>query len=227
MRINIVGDTMDEDDETFQVDLSGAVNATLLDSQALGTIIDDDPPPGIRIADLTVAEGSSGTTTASFTVTLNSASGKTVSVDYAAADDTATQPADFLAASGTLTFLPGDVSESISVDIVGDIMDENDETFLVNLSNPGNGRISDDQALATISDDDLPPGISIADTGITEGNSGTTAVTFVVSLSTASNKTVRVNYASANGSATQPADYQPGSALVTFNPGEVSKNIRN
>jgi len=226
VRVNIVGDAMDEDDETFLVDLSGPVNATLADDQALGTIIDDDPPPGIRIADLTVAEGSSGTTTASFTVTLNSASGKTVTVDYAAADDTATQPADYLSASGTLTFLPGDISENINVDIVGDIMDENDETFVVNLSNPSNGRIADNQALATISDDDLPPGISIADTAITEGNSGTTAATFVVSLSTASSKTVRVNYASANGSAIQPADYQPGSALVTFNPGEVSRNIQ-
>jgi hypothetical protein len=188
-------------------------------------IMDDDPPPGIRIADLTVTEGNSGTTTAAFTVTLNSSSGKTVTVDYATADDSAAQPADYLAASGTLTFLPGDVSESISLNIVGDVMDENDETFLVDLANPSNGRFSDNQALATITDDDLPPGLSIADTAITEGNSGTTAATFVVSLSTASSKIVRANYATANGTATQPADYQLASALVTFLPGEVSKNI--
>ena len=148
-----------------------------------------------------------------------------MTVDYTTADDTAAQPADYLAGSGTLTFLPGDVSESISVYIVGDITDENDETFLINLANPSNGRISDNQALATITDDDLPPGISITDAAITEGNSGSAAATFVVSLSTASGKMVRATYATANGTATQPADYQPASALVTFLPGEVSKNL--
>jgi hypothetical protein len=93
-----------------------------------------------------------------------------VTVDYVTADDSAVQPADYRR-PGSLTFLPGDVSESISVDIVGDIMDENNETFLVNLANPTNGRFSDNQALGTISDDDLLR--NIAETQLRNGDGAT------------------------------------------------------
>ena len=56
------GDTLDEPDETFVVNLSNATNATLGDGQGVGTITDDDAAPTLTISDVTVAEGNSGTT---------------------------------------------------------------------------------------------------------------------------------------------------------------------
>ncbi len=225
VRVNIVGDTMDEDDETFLVDLSGPVNATLADDQALGTITDDDPPPEITISDTTATEGDSGTTSVSFLVTLSASSSKTVSVTYATGYNTASQPADYQQTTGTLTFVPGDRAEQVRVNIAGDTIDEDDETFLVDLADPVNATLADDQALGTIIDDDPPPGIRIADLTVAEGSSGTTTASFTVTLNSASGKTVTVDYAAADDTATQPADYLSASGTLTFLPGDVSENI--
>ena len=68
-------------------------------------------------------------------------------------------------------------------------------------------------------------GISINDVSITEGDSGTKTMTFTVTLSPASNQTVSVNYATANGTATAPSDYLATSGTLTFNPGDLTKAI--
>jgi hypothetical protein len=77
----------------------------------------------------------------------------------------------------------------------------------------------------TITNDDAVPGISIADTSVIEGNSGTANAVFTVSLSTASFQTVTVSYATANGSAIAPGDYAPLTGQLTFAPGETLKTI--
>ena len=100
------GDPLDEANETYFVNLSNAVNATIADGQGLGTITTTTAYRACPINDVTVTEGDIGTTSATFTVTLASASGQTVSVDYSTADGTATAPADYAATSGTLTFAP-------------------------------------------------------------------------------------------------------------------------
>ena len=89
-----------------------------------------------------------------FTVTLSGASGKTVTVDYATADGTATSPADYTSAAGTVSFAPGIITRTFTVPIVGDTLDEFDETLLANLSNPTNATISDNQGVGTITDND-------------------------------------------------------------------------
>src|SRR5262249_14659846 len=99
-----------------------------------GTILDDDAPPALSIGDVAVTEGDSGTTDATFTVSLSAASGKTVTVDYATADGSAAAGDDYTAASGTLTFAPGETSKTVTVSVIGDRIDEDDETFVVNLS---------------------------------------------------------------------------------------------
>jgi hypothetical protein len=110
--------------------------------------------PGLSINDVTVLEGDSGTTNAIFTVTMSSASGQTVNVDYATADNTATVANnDYLAASGTLTFPPGNTTQPITITVSGDTNVEGDETFLVNLSNPVNAAIADGQGIGTIQQD--------------------------------------------------------------------------
>jgi len=113
--------------------------------------------PALSIDDITLTEADSGTTAAAFTVSLSKASSQTVTVDYATADGTATAGADYQTTRGTLTFAPGETSKIVTVPVIDDIVDEPDETFLVNLSNPTNATISDAQGTGTITDDDPPP----------------------------------------------------------------------
>ncbi len=119
------------------MNLASPTNATIVDGHGVGTITDDDPLPALSVNDVTVSEGNAGTANATFTVTLAPVSGRTVTVDYATEDGTATAPADYIAATGTLTFLPGQTSRTVSVAVRGDLLDEINETYVVNLSNPG------------------------------------------------------------------------------------------
>jgi uncharacterized repeat protein (TIGR01451 family) len=222
------GDTLDEANETFFVNLTNAVNASILDAQGLGTINDNDPTPSLSINDLpNITEGDSGTSVINFTVNLSAASGQTVTVNFATADGTATAGSDYETTSGTLTFNPGETVKQIPVTIDADTGFEPDETFFVNLTLPVNATILDSQGQGTIKNDDASPNpaITIDDVTVTEGNSGTVSANFTVSLSLASTQTVTVNYATADGTAKQPSDYQSSSGTLTFNPGDLTKPV--
>ncbi len=224
--IQVAKNAVDEVNRTFLVNLSNAVDGVIQDSQGQATIQDDDGPT-ITINDITVTEGTgAGTTAFTFTVTLSAASVQNVSVDWAAANGTATSPADYTAASNTLTILAGNTTGSITVQVAKDSADEVDETFVVNLSNALNGTITDSQGQATITDDDFQT-ISISDVTVTEGTGGApTAATFDVNLSGVSAKTVTVQYQTADGSATAPADYVAHAlTTLTFNPGQTNQQI--
>src|SRR4029453_6145616 len=156
-------------------------NATISDSQGVGTINNDDAEPTISINDVTVTEGNAGTTTAAFTVSLSNPSSQTISVNYATADVTATAGSDYTSTSGTLTFTPGQVTQPLNVTVIGETAFEPNETFNVNLSLAANAAIADNQGVGTITNDDTQPTISINDVSPNEGNSGTTSATFTVS----------------------------------------------
>jgi hypothetical protein len=185
--------------------------------------------PSISIGDVSVTEGNSGTTSAAFTVTLSGPSLDTVTVNYAAADGTATTADnDYRATSGTLTFSPGQTSKTVTVLVNGDRKVEPDETFFVNLSNPANASLADGQGRGTILNEDAAPptpSLSISDVSLTEGNGGTKNFVFTVTLSAASTQTVAVSYATANGTATAGSDYTAASGTLTFTPGQTSKTI--
>ncbi len=219
----IVGDTLDEADETFFLNLTSPANATLADGQALATIINDESR--LSIDDVTLAEGQSGQRTALFTVSLSAASSHTVTVNYATADGTATSPSDYIAALGTLTFTPGQTSQTISIAVKGDAQNEADDTFFINLSGAANALLDDAQGLGTITSDDPLPALSVTDPVVTEGNSGTKNLNFSVSLAPASGRVVTVEYASLAGTAAPGSDYQPASGTLTFNPGQTSKTV--
>src|SRR5262249_24704512 len=136
--VMINGDTTDEFDETFNVVLSNASNATMGTSTGVGTILNDDTPPRLSINNVTLDEGTSRTTAFTFSAGLSEASGKTVTVNFATADGTAMAGSDYQATSGTLTFAPGDLSNTINVLVNGDTTVELDEIFSVNLTNPTN-----------------------------------------------------------------------------------------
>ncbi len=202
--------------------MSAPVNATLADPQGTVTITDDDPTPSLAISDVSVAEGG---TNAVFSVTLSGASASTVTVSYATANGTAIAGTDYTAASGSLSFAPGETSKSITVPVTGDALDEADESFVINLTAPANATIADAQATGTITDDDPAPSISIADVSLTEGNSGTKVAAFTLTLSAASGRTVTVAYATANGTATAGSDYVAATGTATFAAGATTATV--
>lgn len=118
------------------------------------------PPPSLSINDVVAPEGNSGTTPFSFKVTLSHATTKAVSVKYATSDDTATAPSDYIAASGTLTFNPGETTKAIVVQVVGDTVVEADESFFVTLSDAVNATIANDTGSGGITNDDTAAPVS-------------------------------------------------------------------
>ena len=227
--VTVWGDTLDENDERFTVSLSNATNATISRGTATGTIRDDDasPPPELSIADASVTEGDSGSSSARFRVTLSSASARPVTVRYRTADGTATAGTDYDWTSGTLTFGPQSTQKTIVVTVWGDTVDENDERFTVSLSNATNATISRDTATGTIRDDDAspPPELSIADASVTEGDSGSSSARFRVTLSSAPSRPVTVQYRTSDGTATAGTDYDRTSGTLTFSQQETQKAV--
>lgn len=223
--VPILGDVLDEFDETFRVILSGNVNATVADGVGLGTIKDDDATPALTIDDITVFEGDSGTVTGILTVKLSAVSGRTVTANYSSQNSTATSGSDYSAISGKLTFAAGETSKTITVSVLGDSLDEINETFFVNLTNLVNAVSPKSQGVVTIKDDDLAPNLAINDVTVTEGNSGTVDAVFTVGLSAPSGQTITVNYATADGKAKAGSDYVATSGVLTFTPGQTSKTV--
>jgi hypothetical protein len=230
--VPIKGDVSVEFNETFTVNLSGPVNATIADGTGVGTIVNDDGSPALSVTGASDGEGSADG--AIIVVALSSPSALEVRVNFSTSNGSAVAGADYTAQSQTLIFSPGQpLSKAIAIQLVNDALDEENETFTVNLTNPQNATIRNDPntgkfegtGTVTIQDDDAPPSVAIGDTVVSEGNAGTAAASFAVTLSAASGKEIRVNYATGNGSATQPDDYAAASGIVTFGPGETSKSV--
>ena len=225
LNVTVNGDLLNELNEAFNVNLTSPSNATIADNLGVGTINNDDAQPSLSINDVSVVEGNAGTTTANFTVSLSAASGQTVTVNYATVNSTATAGSDYVTANGTLTFTPGQLTQPISVTVNGDLTNEANETFLVDLSTPGNATIADSQGVGTITDDDSQPTLSINDVTVTEGNAGTVNATFTITLSQASGQTVSVQYATADNTATAGSDYAGTSGTATFTPSQTTQQV--
>src|SRR5262249_30649961 len=131
--VNVLGDAIHEADETFLVNLSNPAGATLAVNQATGTILDDDPassPPVLQF-DGPTASVAEGAGQAVLTVTRNGDTSGTVTVGYATSDGTAHAGADYRATSGSLTFGPGQMTQTITIDLIDDALVEGDETLRV------------------------------------------------------------------------------------------------
>ena len=194
--------------------------------------------PTIRIdpPNASLYEGNSDVGKATFTVTLSTASDSIVTVDYATRDSSAKSGSDYVGTSGTLSFEPGELTKIIDVLISGDEAYEPDEIFRLSLSNPSNadldvsgGVIKGYEALFTITNDDLSqlPTIRIdpPNASLYEGNSDVGKATFTVTLSTASDSIVTVDYATRDSSAKSGSDYVGTSGTLSFEPGELTKTI--
>ena len=211
--LNITNDAVAELTETFNVNLSAAVNATISDNQGVATIADDDGAPSFSINDVTVNEGA-GTIT--FTVTKSGATTLTATVDYAVAPNSSVTPGDYAAGTsaltGTLSFASGVTTQTIVLNITDDAIFELSETFNVNLSAPTNALISDNLGVGTVTDNDVAPSFAINDVSVSEA-AGT--VTFTVTKTGATDVGSSVTYTAADGSAVTPGDYAAGTSPLT------------
>jgi len=160
VHVGIIGDTVVEPNETFTVTLSAPSGVTIAKGTAVGTITNDDTavvvtPPTVSVADASVTEGNSGTRSLAFTVSLSKSSATAISVSYATSNGTATAGQDYTAGSGTITFAPGVVSQTVNVAVTGDTTVEPIETFTVTLSSPSGATLARAAAIGTILTDDI------------------------------------------------------------------------
>jgi hypothetical protein len=223
--VTTTGDNTSEANETFFVNLSAPTNATILDGQGQGAILNDDGP-ALSVGDAVVTEGDAGTKLLTFTVQLVRATTVPVTYTIATANGTATAGSDFVAKTLTGETIPaGQGSRTFSVVLNGDTAAEADENFTVNLSAVTGGTLLDGQGVGTISNDDTPT-LSIADVQLAEGNSGTKVMTFTVQLSKAVGVPVTYNIATANNTASAGSDYA-AKALVgeTIPAGQTSRTF--
>jgi hypothetical protein len=181
--------------------------------------------PTLAIDDTAITEGDDGSLIATFNVTLSAASSQTVSVSFYSADKDAVKALDYQATLGRLTFAPGVTSQTISIRVNGDSLDEFDEQFRMILAFPLNAGLADAEGVATILDNDPPPTISISDMSLPEGDSGTHAGVFTVSLSKPSGKPISVDFATSDGTAASGTDYVGSAGNVNFAAGEIAKTI--
>ncbi|NBC81877.1 MAG: tandem-95 repeat protein [Bacteroidetes bacterium] len=204
--VPIQNDLLSENDETFELQISNAVNAVISNNSSICTIIDDtDPQPVLTLeASKTVNENAG---TIAFAINLNRASGQFITTDFTITANTATQVDDFSAASysGTLTFNPGDITKSLIININNDNLHEPgaNETFSITLSNVVNATAGNLTSVCSITDNETKPVLSLNATNISEGNN------FVLNgtLNNPSAKNIIFRIFTADSTATSPDDY--------------------
>ena len=148
-------DDLDEPNETLAV--RGVADALTVAPVTL-TIIDDDDPPRLAVANVTASEGAGAL---DFAVTLDAASGRQVSVSYATRDGAALADTDYGAAAATLTFAPGDTRRTVTVKLIDDDLYEMAETFELALGNPEHATLARAVAAGRILDNDPMPRIRL------------------------------------------------------------------
>ncbi len=229
--IPVIGDTVDENDETLHVNISNATFAvpgggtlpvTILNNQATGTILNDDLLLSVDPAS-SEPEGLVDHSHV-FTVSIPQASTHDVTVHYKTVDGTAISTgnfADFTAAEGDLTIAAGQTSATFSVLVKGDRYAEANESFSVQYSDVHGAKLSAIQTALTLANDDATPSLTIGDASIVEGDSGQANMVFNVTLAGGTQEAVKVDYSTLDGTAKssgQQIDYVSTTGTLTFAP---------
>lgn len=233
LTINVNGDSSVESDEGFTVTLSNAIGATLGTSTATGTIESDDASLAISTLNSSQSEGNSGSTPFTFNVTRTGGTSGTAGVNYAvsANGSNPANAADFGGSFpiGTVNFAAGETVKTITINVSGDTVYEENEGFKVTLSNAVGATISSSSKTGTISNDDAGVLIQANAVSKSEGQSGQTTFRFLVTRQGSSSGTSTVDYV-VSGSGSNPADANDfggsfASGTVTFEPSQVTQEI--
>lgn len=224
INVPIVTDSKFEQDETFTLIVGTEDSTQILNPIRITITIANDDLPQVSISNASIVEGNTLNTPRLpfliFDVQLDGPFNTPLSVDYKTVNGTASAD-DYTAQSGTVTFPAGETVAAITVAVTPDIRVEADETVIVQLSNPVGVALVSESATGTIINDDLP-GLRAEDIKVREGG----VATFSVRLLQPSASEVKVRYNLANGTAAAPADFQPGSGVLTFAPGQTVQQVR-
>ncbi|MCY3999288.1 MAG: autotransporter domain-containing protein [Bacteroidetes bacterium] len=180
-------------------------------------IIDIDPE--IFIGD---AEASEDNEMIQLPLSLSRPTSQVVTVQYSTEDASADADDDYVSSRGIVIFDPGGTQGVVQIEVKNDERNEDDESFVVSLSNSRNGTITDSTAIATILNDDGITSITIEDA--VAGNHSS-MITFTVRLSNPSSDAITVGYRTENGTATAGEDYSHETGRITFEPGTTEKTI--
>ena len=231
--VPVVNDTLDENDETVILQLlppSGYGAVLGAQSTAVLTITDNDTAGTLSFSSATYAavEG----TSALVTVKRAGGAASGVTVHYATSDGSATQPADYTATSGDLTFAANETQKTFSVPLAAEnpIQVEGDETLNLTLSAPTGGGVLAPPSVAVLTIQDASPKVTFtaAATSVTE-----TATTLKLTVNRVGPTTtaLTVPYATSDGTAkaaavgSNPADYAAAAGTLTFAAGVTSQTI--
>ena len=221
---------MNEADETITVTLTNTRGISPYQG-GTGTItIEDDdttlPTIELALASQSVQEGTGTNVDPQIMVNVSPASGRTVTVQYALTEGTATEPEDFglaLGDTGTLSISAGQTTKAIPILIEPDAYDEDNEDFTVTISSPTYATLGTTTTNeVTIVDNDIPEASISTAYSAPEASGANDASGLKVSLSAASTKTVKVKYVFADGTAEQGVDYNATNGILTFSPDETT-----
>ena len=150
---------------------SGNANSPV--GPATGTITDNETKPTLTVGAGSLTEGDSGTANMSFTVTRSGDNTQDpINFSYTLGGGTATGGGvDYVSTGGTGSIASGGAgTTTINVPIVGDTIDETDETFQVTVTvTSGNANNPAGPATGTILDDDGKPTLTVGAGSLTEG----------------------------------------------------------
>jgi len=159
--VQVIGDTSNEGDELFSIELSNAVNASIERGVALGRIADDDqggaPLPTARIESILTLEGNSGSPNATFTARLSFASALVVHVRWQTQDGTAIAASDYVSSAGEIIFQPGETVKTFPVALIPDTVFEPDEFFDVIITGADNAIAGQGGTCLIVNDDSKAP----------------------------------------------------------------------
>ena len=230
--IAVNGDRNVEVNETLQLALSAPTNGATISATAgtaTGTIVNDDVSGTVSIANAQVSEGDSGTTNLTFTITRTGGTAP-FAVTATTSDGTATTGnADYRSFSQVVNFAALETSKTVTITVNGDTIVEGNETLQLTLSSATNGATisaTAGTATGTIVNDDASGSVSIANAQVSEGDNGTTNLTFTITR-TGGTAPFTVNYATQDlpGGATAGTDYTGTAGTVTFAANETVKTV--
>jgi hypothetical protein len=225
--VPVLGDTLDENNESFALNVSSVANATPGSLSAIGTINDDDAAPTLSVDNngCAVAEGNSGSVNCSFVARLSALSGRDVGFTTATANGSATAGSDYTAHSNSVrTLAAGNRTLTVLVPVIGDIVDEANETFALNFTAISNATPGTLAATGTINDDDEPVAtgtLHVRDATLQVGENAV-SLQVVVERVGGSSGAASVSYATANGSAQSGLDYGNASGTLSWAAGDAS-----
>jgi Calx-beta domain/Domain of unknown function (DUF4114) len=222
VNVAVTGDTLYEADESFKLNLTDAINASITTSSAIGKIVNDDLP----VIAISATDGAEPANPGQFTLTRSGITTADLTVNYTIGG-TATNVTDYQTLTSTVTFKAGSDKAIIDVNPTDDNTYEGNETVTLTLAdNAAAYKLAEIKSgTVTIVDNETKPTISVANITQPEGNSGDTNYSFNLTLSNPSVETITVKYATVDDTATAGSDYTATTGTVTFNPGETTKAV--